>query len=102
MSTLHVENFASVELLRAHRTLGISPGDLAPVIEDEARRAIEEAGGSRQRAIGLGIRRRGAQQHGRTRDGAVRDAHRRAAHRRFGRDADRRPDRLGRRQGLRR
>lgn len=57
MSTLHVENFGSVELLRAHLTLGISPGDLASVIEDEARRAIEEAGGSRQGAIGLGIRR---------------------------------------------
>ena len=57
MSTLHVERFGSVELLRAHRALGISPGDLASVIEDEARRTIEEAGGSRHRAIGLGIRR---------------------------------------------
>ncbi|GAT74258.1 hypothetical protein [Microbacterium hydrocarbonoxydans] len=57
MSTLHVENLGSVELLRTHRTLGISPGDVASVIEDEARRIIEEADGSRQRAIGLGIRR---------------------------------------------
>ncbi|WP_341977974.1 hypothetical protein LTA6_001968 [Microbacterium sp. LTA6] len=57
MSTLNVESFGSVELLRAYRTLGMSPGDLATVIEDEARRIIEEAGGNRQRAIGLGIRR---------------------------------------------
>jgi len=57
MSILHLESFGSVELLRAHRTLGISPGDLASVIEDEARRAIDEAGGNRQRAIALGIRR---------------------------------------------
>lgn len=57
MSTLRGESFGSVELLRAYRTLGLSPGDLASVIEDEANRTIEEAGGNRQRAIGLGIRR---------------------------------------------
>ncbi len=57
MSTLHVESFGSVELLRAYRTLGISPGDLASVIEDEARNAIKGAGGNRQKAISLGIRR---------------------------------------------
>ncbi len=54
MNTLQV---GSVELLRAQRTLGITPGDVASALEDEARRIIEEADGNRQRAIGLGIRR---------------------------------------------
>ena len=67
MSTLHVDGFGSVELLRAYRTLGISPGDLASVIEDEARHAIKEAGGNRQKAIGIGIRRMQA-------DGLITDA----------------------------
>lgn len=57
MSTLHVESFGSAELLRVYHTLGISPGDLASVVEGEARQIIEEADGNRQRAIGLGIRR---------------------------------------------
>jgi hypothetical protein len=46
-----------VELLRAHRTLGISPGDLVSVIQAEADRTIKEAGGNRQKAINLGFRR---------------------------------------------
>ncbi|UWF77256.1 MULTISPECIES: hypothetical protein [Microbacterium] len=57
MNALSVEGFGSIELLRAYQTLGISPGDLASVIEDEARRAIDEAGGDRHRAITLGFRR---------------------------------------------
>lgn len=43
--------------MRAHRTLGLSPGDLASVIEDEANRTIKEAGGNRHEAIALGFRR---------------------------------------------
>ena len=54
MNTLQT---GSIELLRVHRTLGISPGDVASVVESEARRIIEEADGNRKRAIGLGIRR---------------------------------------------
>lgn len=57
MSTLRIEGFGSVEALRAFRALGISPGDLAAVIEDEARRAIRKAGGNRRKAINLGLRR---------------------------------------------
>jgi len=55
MSTLRFESFGSVELLRAYRTLGIAPGDLGPVIEEEAAHTIEEAGGNRQKAIEIGI-----------------------------------------------
>ena len=47
----------SVELLRANRKLGISPGDLSSVILEEADRTIKQAKGNRQRAINLGFRR---------------------------------------------
>lgn len=57
MNELRVEGFGSVELLRAHLTWGISPGDLSSIIVDEADRTIAEAGGDRQRAVGLGLRR---------------------------------------------
>lgn len=57
MNTLKVEGLRSVELLRAYRTLGISPGDLISVIEEEADRTIKEAGGNRHQAINLGFRR---------------------------------------------
>jgi hypothetical protein len=57
MSGLKVESFGSVELLRAYRALGIAPGDLATVIEEEADRTIKEAGGNRRDAINLGFRR---------------------------------------------
>lgn len=49
--------FGSVELLRAYRTLGISPGDLSSVIQEEADRTIKEAEGNRQKAVNLGFRR---------------------------------------------
>ena len=45
MNALKLEGLGSPELWRAYRTLGISPGDLASVIEQEARRTIKEAGG---------------------------------------------------------
>lgn len=54
---LKFESFGSVELLRAYRTLGIAPGDLISVIEEEADRTIKEAGGNRRKAINLGFRR---------------------------------------------
>ena len=57
MNTLQLEGMGSVELLRAYRTLGISPGDLISVIEEEANRTIKEAGGNRHKAINLGFRR---------------------------------------------
>lgn len=57
MSTLKVEGFGSVEVLRAFGAMGIAPGDLAAVIEEEADRAIKEAGGNRRKAITLGLRR---------------------------------------------
>lgn len=57
MNALKLEGLGSLEVLRAHRTLGISPGDLATVIEEEARRTIKEAGGNRQKALHLGFRR---------------------------------------------
>jgi hypothetical protein len=57
MNALHLGGLASLEVLRAHRTLGISPGDLATVIEQEARQVIKEAGGNRLKAINLGFRR---------------------------------------------
>jgi hypothetical protein len=37
--------------------LGISPGDLVSVIQEEAERTIKEAGGNRQKAINFGFRR---------------------------------------------
>ena len=57
MNTLKIEGLGSVELLRAYRTLGISPGDLISVIHEEADRTIKEAGGNRRKAINLGFRR---------------------------------------------
>ncbi|MCR2762047.1 hypothetical protein NQ152_00845 [Microbacterium sp. zg.B48] len=57
MNTIRTEGFGSIELLRASLSLGVSPGDLASIIVDEAERTIAEAGGSRHRAIGLGLRR---------------------------------------------
>jgi hypothetical protein len=57
MSTLNVDAFGSAELQRAFLTWGIGPGDLASVIEQEARRTIEAAKGYRHRAIDLGLRR---------------------------------------------
>lgn len=57
MNTLKLEGLGSVELLRANRALGISPGDLISIIQEEADRTIKEAGGNRQKAINLGFRR---------------------------------------------
>jgi len=57
MNTLKLDGSGSMELLRAFRTLGISPGDLISVIQEEADRTIKEAGGNRQKAINLGLRR---------------------------------------------
>ena len=57
MNTLKLEGLGSVELLRACRTLGISPGDLISVIQEETDRTVKEAGGNRQKAINLGFRR---------------------------------------------
>jgi hypothetical protein len=54
---IEFESFGSVELLRAYRTLGISPGDLISVIEEESARTINEAGGDRRKAINLGFQR---------------------------------------------
>ena len=57
MNTIKLEGFGSVELLRAYKTLGVSPGDLISVIQEEADRTIKKAGGNRQKAINLGFRR---------------------------------------------
>jgi hypothetical protein len=57
MNTLKLVGLGSVELLRAFRTLGIAPGDLISVIQEEADRTIKQAGGNRQKAINLGFRR---------------------------------------------
>ena len=57
MSTLNVDAFGSAELQRAFLTLGISPGDLASVIEQEVRHTIKDAKGDRHRAVDLGFRR---------------------------------------------
>jgi hypothetical protein len=57
MNTLNLGCSGSVELLRAHRALGLSPGDLSSVIKEEADRTIKEARGNRQKAINLGFRR---------------------------------------------
>ncbi len=57
MNTIKLEGFGSVELLRAYKTLGVSPGDLISVIQEEADRTITEAGGNRQKAVNLGFRR---------------------------------------------
>ena len=57
MNNLKLEGFGSVELLRAYRSMGISPGDLVSVIQDEAQKAIKAAGGNRQKAMDLGFRR---------------------------------------------
>ncbi len=57
MNSLKLDGLGSPELLRAYRKLGVSPGDLASVIHEEADRTIKEAGGNRQKAINLGFRR---------------------------------------------
>jgi len=48
---------ASAELQRAFLAWGISPGDVAAFIEQEARSALEQAKGDRRAAINLGLRR---------------------------------------------
>lgn len=57
MNTIKLEGLGSVELLRACRTLGFSPGDLISVIQEESDRTIKEAGGNRRKAINLGFQR---------------------------------------------
>ncbi|MGH8545145.1 MAG: hypothetical protein ACREX3_16280 [Gammaproteobacteria bacterium] len=57
MNSIKLEGWGSVELLRANRKLGNSPGDLISVIQEEADRTIKEAGGNRRKAINLGFRR---------------------------------------------
>src|SRR5678816_3165325 len=47
----------SVELLRAYKALNVSPGDLISVVQEEAERTLKEAGGNRQKAVNLGLRR---------------------------------------------
>ena len=57
MISIKPEGFGSVEMLRAYKSLGISPGDLSAVILEEAARTIKAAGGNRQKAVTLGLRR---------------------------------------------
>ena len=57
MSTLKVDGFGSVEVLRAFHGLGLAPGDLAAAITEEAERAIKIAKGDRRKAVNLGLRR---------------------------------------------
>lgn len=57
MGAIKFEGIGSVEVLRANRSLGISPGDLGSVIRKEAVRILKEAGGNQQKAVTLGLRR---------------------------------------------